>query len=169
MKMKKSSAGKSNNAQNRGGKVLRFLVANGVNLDLLGTREPEIYGSLTLEGLQRHVEASWSELARALDLPEAELHFFQSNHEGVFLEALDAGWDGIILNPGAWTHTSLALVDRIRAIDVPCVEVHLSNIYAREPIRQKSLIAGEVSGVISGFGADGYVAALLVLAARFKV
>jgi 3-dehydroquinate dehydratase-2 len=149
-------------------KPLRFLVANGVNLDLLGKRETKIYGSMTLADLQSEIQRSWTVLSEAMDLPETELHFFQSNHEGVFLEALDAGWDGVVLNPGAWTHTSLALVDRIRAIDVPFVEVHLSNIFAREPARQHSLCSGEVAGVIAGFGANSYVAALMVLALKFK-
>ena len=87
-------------------RILRILIANGVNLDLLGEREPELYGSMTLAQLQEKVEQGWGKLAAGLNLPATELHFFQSNHEGVFLEALDAGWDGVIINPGAWTHTS---------------------------------------------------------------
>ncbi len=142
---------------------LRILVANGVNLDLLGTREPELYGTHTLDELNREIEAKWSAISGAADLPALDLHFFQSNHEGIFLEALDAEWDGIVINPGAWTHTSLALADRIKALNVPCAEVHLSNIFAREPMRQQSLCAPVVAGVVAGFGADGYVAALLAL------
>ncbi len=142
---------------------MRILVANGVNMDLLGTREPGIYGTRTLEDINHEIESSWRRLAASGDFPDIDLHFFQSNHEGIFLEALDAEWDGILINPGAWTHTSLALADRIRALDVPCVEVHLSNIFAREPERHVSMCAPAVTGVIAGFGPAGYVAGLLAL------
>jgi 3-dehydroquinate dehydratase-2 len=145
------------------GRPVRILIANGVNMDLLGTREPGVYGTRTLDQVNHEIEAVWRRLATGTDFPDVDLHFFQSNHEGIFLEALDAGWDGIIVNPGAWTHTSLALADRIRALDVPCVEVHLSNIFAREPFRHSSMCAPAVLGVISGFGADSYVAALFTL------
>lgn len=142
---------------------LRILVANGVNLDLLGTREPDIYGTQTLDEMNRDIEARWAEISDAAKMPAVDLHFFQSNHEGIFLEALDAEWDGIVVNPGAWTHTSLALADRIKALNVPCAEVHLTNIFAREPMRQHSLCAPVVCGVVAGFGADGYVVALFAL------
>ncbi len=143
--------------------ALRILIANGVNMDLLGSREPDVYGKQTLDEMNRDIEARWAEVAAASKLPAVELHFFQSNHEGIFLEALDAGWDGIVINPGAWTHTSLALADRIKGLNVPCAEVHLSNIFARESIRRESLCSSVVVGVVAGFGAQGYVAALFSL------
>jgi 3-dehydroquinate dehydratase-2 len=142
---------------------LRILVANGVNLDLLGSREPDVYGTQTLEEMNREIEARWSEVAAVSRMPAVELHFFQTNHEGIFLEALDANWDGIVINPGAWTHTSLALADRIKGLNVPCAEVHLSNIFAREAIRHESLCSSVVVGLVAGFGAEGYVAALFGL------
>ena len=97
------------------------------------------------------------------DPPNADAYRANAAIYTAELEALDAEWDGIVINPGAWTHTSLALADRIKALNVPCAEVHLSNIFAREPMRQQSLCSPVVAGVVAGFGADGYVAALLAL------
>lgn len=148
--------------------AFRILVANGVNMDLLGTREPAIYGTQSLDAMNQAIESAWRRIAQATGAPGIDLHFFQSNHEGIFLEALDAEWDGIVLNPGAWTHTSIALADRLRALCVPCVEVHLSNIFAREPERHVSHCAPAVLGVIAGFGPDGYVAALFTLVAALR-
>lgn len=156
-------AKKSSPDKKSSGRALRILVANGVNMDLLGTREPEVYGTRTLDEINHEIESLWRGIASSGNFPDVDLHFFQSNHEGIFLEALDAGWDGIVINPGAWTHTSLALADRIRALGVPCVEVHLSNIFARGPERHVSMCAPAVTGVVAGFGPAGYVAGLLAL------
>lgn len=164
---KKSSRTKSKSKSNFGAKShkkYRILVANGVNLDLLGQREPEIYGRDTLEEIQTKIVFDMEQFVQSLDLPEYELHFFQSNHEGVFLDTIGApGWDGIVLNPGAWSHTSLAIADRIRGLTVPCVEVHLSNIHAREAERQTTITGAASTGIVSGFGADSYLMGLLVL------
>lgn len=127
---------------------MKILIINGPNLNLLGTREPDIYGSRTFESYLR-------ELREMLDGDEVE--YFQSNHEGDIIDALHrADCDGIVLNAGAYTHTSLAIADAISAIPQPVVEVHLSNVYAREEIRRRSLIAPVCAGSISGFGAAVY-------------
>lgn len=164
---------KQKNARNHGGellpgKSLRILIADGVNMDLLGQREPEIYGTSTLEEIHRRVADEFGEYSAAIGLPECELHFFQTNHEGFFLDTLSGNWDGLILNPGAWSHTSMAIADRIRALSVPCIEVHLSNIHARGPAREKSLTAAAATGVLCGFGSDGYLAALILLLRQIR-
>lgn len=132
--------------------MAKILIINGPNLNLLGTREPEIYGTLSMDDYLK---------ALAVDYPHVELDYFQSNHEGDIIDRLqEAGFDtelnGIVLNAGAYTHTSLAIADAIRAIAVPVVEVHISNVAAREPERHRSFIAPACRGTIAGFGLDSY-------------
>lgn len=138
----------------------RVLVLHGPNLNLLGTREPEIYGSLTLGALNAQCEAA----ALSLGL---DVHFAQHNSEGQLIDSLHHAGNtdlGVIFNPGGYTHTSVALHDAIRALEIPVVEVHLSNIYKREDFRQRSITGAACVGVIQGFGADSYRLALHHLA-----
>ena len=137
----------------------KILVLNGPNLNLLGTREPEIYGSLTLADINRRMRHRASEVG-------LEITFMQSNHEGVLVDAIQAArgtTDYIILNAAAFTHYSIAIRDAIAAVDVPVIEVHLSNIHKREEFRHKSVIAPVVVGQIAGFGAESYLAALEII------
>ncbi len=127
-----------------------ILVINGVNLDLLGIRQPEIYSSYTLKDIEDMLQGS--DLARDINF-----HFFQSNSESLFIEAISSSYDGIIINPGAWTHTSVAILDRLLAVGVPYVEVHISNIFAREEFRHHSYISSRALGVICGLGIDSYL------------
>ncbi|MCB4454093.1 type II 3-dehydroquinate dehydratase [Leisingera sp. McT4-56] len=141
-----------------------ILVLNGPNLNLLGTRQPEVYGSVTLA----MVEEACAEHAKKLGLDVACL---QSNHEGALIDAIhDAKGQhqGIILNAGAYTHTSVALMDALISVEIPAIEVHLSNIHAREPFRHTSYISKAALGQICGFGAQGYLLALDALAARLN-
>ena len=135
---------------------MRILVLNGPNLNLLGTREPDTYGSKTLRDLETLIVGRF---------PDIEFRFEQSNHEGVMLDCLHEarGYDGVVLNAAAYTHTSIALRDAIAAIEVPTIEVHLSNVHAREEFRHRSLIAPVCRGVISGLGMTGYVLAVEAL------
>jgi 3-dehydroquinate dehydratase-2 len=139
----------------------RIVIINGPNLDRLGIREPDIYGDQTLTDLENLL----TEEAASLGV---QVQFYQSNHEGFIIdeigEYVDSEVFGLILNPGALTHTSLALRDAIAGSDLPAIEVHISNIYRREEIRQHSLTAPACIGVISGLGFDSYVAALRHLA-----
>ena len=133
---------------------MRVIIINGPNLNLLGQREPSVYGADSFE-------AYFATLQRAY--PQLELSYFQSNHEGALLDKLHEvgfSYDGIILNAGAYTHTSVALYDAIRAITTPVVEVHISNTFAREAFRHHSYIAAVAKGVIVGFGMESYRLAL---------
>lgn len=139
-------------------------VLNGPNLNLLGTREPEVYGRATLADIERSLQAAASE--RGLSLV-----FKQTNSEGTLVDFIqDAGKSaaGLILNAGAYTHTSLAVHDALRALAIPVVEVHLSNPFKREAVRHHSYVASLALGVICGFGAKGYSMALDALTAHLK-
>jgi 3-dehydroquinate dehydratase-2 len=167
----KPAAGKapSKAVKSTAGSAPQILVAHGVNLDLLGRREPDVYGRTTLAELEAELEAAAEGAARMAGLSNGcGLAFFQSNDETTFLERLGDGWDGILINPGAWTHTSLALADRLLGLGVPYVEVHLSNLAAREEFRQKSYSAAGAAGVVYGFGVDSYVVGLVGLLRALK-
>ena len=135
----------------------RVYVLNGPNLNMLGKREPQVYGSHTLDQINRELETA----AKPLGI---ELVFFQSNHEGMILDRIHEMFEenpsGVIINPGALTHTSVALRDALLLLACPIVEIHLSNIYKREAFRHKSMLADIVSGQITGFGRYGYTLAL---------
>jgi 3-dehydroquinate dehydratase II len=140
------------------------LILNGPNLNLLGTRQPEVYGRTTLADIEKLCR----DHAARLNIDTA---FVQSNHEGVLIDAIHAASgtrDALILNAGAYTHTSIALADAIVSVDLPTVEVHLSNIHARESFRHTSYIARVAIGQICGFGARGYLMALDALAERLE-
>jgi len=131
---------------------LRVLVVHGPNLNTLGTREPDVYGSLTVDDINE-------ELGRVASGANAELEFFQSNHEGALIDRIQEArsWaDGILINPAGLTHTSVALRDALVATELPVVEVHLSNVHAREAFRHHSYVSGVALGVIAGFGASSY-------------
>ncbi len=135
----------------------RLLVLNGPNLNLLGTREPQHYGSVTLDDINLT-------LARRAEAADVDLETFQSNHEGALIERIHAARQQdvryIIINPAAWTHTSVAIRDALAAVAIPFVEVHLSNVHAREPFRQHSYFSDLAIGVICGLGQQGYLLAL---------
>jgi 3-dehydroquinate dehydratase II len=134
-----------------------ILVVNGPNLDILGKREEDIYGKVTIDEINH-------ELKRIADEKGIDIEFFQSNHEGDIVEKITSSLvDGILINPAAYTHTSVAIRDALSARGIPAIEVHLSNIYAREEFRHKSLIAPVVTGQVSGLGKRGYLLALEAL------
>jgi 3-dehydroquinate dehydratase-2 len=135
---------------------VKILVINGPNLNLLGQREPGVYGAETLDSLLARLTALAIDLGVHLDT-------FQSNHEGALIDRLHAAMgevDGVLINPGAYTHTSIALRDAFLATRLPFVEVHLSNVYAREAFRHKSLLADIARGQVMGFGPDSYMLGL---------
>jgi len=136
---------------------MKILVIHGPNLNLLGTREPEIYGHRTLDELNGMI----ADHARARGV---EVTTFQSNHEGAIIDQLQLaaaeGCDAVVINPGAYTHTSVAIYDAIRGISIPVVEAHISNIHAREDMRTRSVTAGACAGTIGGFGFDSYLLAI---------
>ena len=132
---------------------MRFLVINGPNLNLLGVREPDIYGSTSLEEIE-------SRLAKKADQEEVSIEFFQSNFEGALVERVQKAvdyFDGILINAGAYTHTSIALRDALLASRIPYIEIHLSNTYSRESYRHKSFLVDKAIGLISGFGVMSYL------------
>jgi len=141
---------------------VKVLVLHGPNLNLLGTREPEVYGSLTLAEIEGRIRERAQQLA-------VDVEFAQSNAEGVLIDRIQSArgsFDAIVVNPGGYSHTSVALRDAIAAVAVPTVEVHLSNPSAREDFRKVDLVAGACVGVVAGFGWRSYVMALEALVAR---
>lgn len=140
------------------------LILNGPNLNLLGTRQPEVYGSTTLRDIEEMCAAH-------CDAHGVKLQFEQSNHEGALIDLIHAAkgvHSGVILNAGAYTHTSIAIMDAISSIELPTIELHLSNIHARETFRHTSYIAPVAIGIICGFGARGYTLALDALLAHLE-
>ena len=136
---------------------MKILVIHGPNLDLLGTREPAVYGRVTIEQINSELE----KLARE---KKVSVEFFQSNHEGEIVDRIGqmkGKYQALVINPAAYTHTSVAIPDAVSAVGIPTVEVHLSNIYAREDFRRRSLIAPVAKGQISGFGVQSYKLGLL--------
>ena len=130
---------------------MKILIINGPNLNLLGVREKSIYGDSSFETFFNTLTA---------DFPDIEFEYFQSNHEGAIIDKIH---DRIVLNAGAYTHTSIAIGDAIRAVKAPVVEVHISNVHAREEYRHVSMIAGACRGVIAGFGLNSYRLAVMAL------
>ena len=144
--------------------MVSILVLNGPNLNLLGTREPDLYGATTLPEVEEACKAHGSAMGYAVEC-------LQSNSEGAIVDAIQQAKGvhaGIVLNAGAYTHTSIAIRDAIASVDLPVVELHVSNVYARESFRHKSMIAGVCVGVIAGFGAKGYGIALQALVAHLQ-
>lgn len=143
---------------------MKIFVINGPNLNMLGKREPTIYGADTLESINGELKAICDEL-------KIDVEFFQSNSEGALIDVIHSARenaDGIVLNAGAYTHYSIAIRDAISACEKPCVEVHLSNVHKREEFRHKSVISAVCEGVICGFGKDSYRLAVLALHNKLK-
>ena len=136
---------------------MKILILNGPNLNLLGKREPEIYGNVSFEAFLHQLRDRF---------PQHELTYFQSNHEGVLIDKLqeaDGQFDAVVMNPGAYAHTSIAIADCIRAISIPVIEVHISDISKREPYRRHSFTAEACVKCISGLGLEGYAKAIEAL------
>lgn len=142
---------------------MKILVINGPNLNMLGIRQPEIYGTATYEGLKAMISAEAERLGVAVD-------FFQSNHEGALVDAIQQAYfdrvDGIVINPGAYTHTSVALLDAVKAVSIPTVEVHISDPETREEFRHMSYIRAACVATVKGRGLEGYLEALRLLAEK---
>lgn len=141
---------------------MKILVINGPNLNMLGMREPEKYGTTSLSDIEKDLYAFSFELG-------IDIETFQTNTEGAIIDKIQQAvgvFDGIVINPGGYTHTSVAIRDAISSVNLPCVEVHMTNIYAREEFRHKSLTAPVCVGHIVGFGAEGYKLALRALAKK---
>ncbi len=144
--------------------MVKILVVHGPNLNLLGTREPDVYGKVTIEQINQALKEKASK-------KNAQLNIVQSNHEGEIVDLIGKATDnhdGILINPAAYTHTSVAIRDALSASKIPAVEVHLSNIYAREEFRHTSVIAPVVKGQISGFGLQSYILGLEALIETLK-
>lgn len=142
---------------------MKLLVINGPNLNMLGIREPEKYGNTTFAELEKELYAYSFELG-------IDIETFQSNHEGEIIDKIQqtlGNFEGILINPGGYTHTSVAIRDAIASVNLPCVEVHMTNIHAREEFRHKSLIAPVCTGQIAGFGKESYKLGLKALVERF--
>jgi len=150
---------------------MRILVLHGPNLNLLGRREPGVYGVLTLPEINQLLTQEAVCLGEDLDGQPVVLDCRQSNHEGVLVDWIQEAWgqfEGLLINPGAYTHTSVALRDAIAGVALPTVEVHLSNIHRREEFRHHSYIAPVAIGQISGFGADSYLLGLRALVSHLR-
>ena len=146
----------------------KVLIINGPNINLLGTREKDVYGEVSYEKLCADLESS----AKEMDM---ELSIFQSNHEGELVDRIQSAkneFDIIIINPGGYTHTSVAIRDALLAVEMPCIELHISNVHKREEFRKQSYISDIASGIIAGFGTEGYLLAMMgaqaVLSSRSK-
>ena len=146
----------------------KVLIINGPNINLLGTREKDVYGEVSYEKLCADLESS----AKEMDM---ELSIFQSNHEGELVDRIQGAkneFDIIIINPGGYTHTSVAIRDALLAVEMPCIELHISNVHKREEFRKQSYISDIASGIIAGFGTEGYLLAMMgaqaVISSRSK-
>ena len=131
---------------------MKFLIINGPNLNMLGIREPDIYGARTFEALLEFIGAACNEAG-------VECETFQSNHEGAIVDKIQEAYgkvDGIVINPAAYTHTSIAILDALKTVSIPTIEVHISNVHQREEFRHHSMISRGCMGVICGFGLDSY-------------
>ncbi len=143
---------------------MKILVINGPNINMLGIREPEIYGKATYSNLVEYVEKAASRL-------NVEVAFFQSNHEGSMVDAIQEAYgkfDGIVINPAAYTHTSVALLDALKSVGIPAVEVHISDVRQREDFRQVSFVRAACVATVMGKGFDGYVEAMEILRGKEK-
>ena len=144
---------------------MKLLILNGPNLNMLGIREPAHYGKETYQDLCAKIKSH-------ADAIGAEIEFFQSNHEGALVDKIQEAYfqevDGIVINPGAYTHTSIALLDAVKAVSIPTVEVHISDVNAREDFRKVSYIRAACIATISGHGTDGYTEAMTLLYERLK-